>query len=78
MTEEERKKCLNVLSDSAKIANKVGPQIVAMADGLGVTAATTAAILMSAYAQSMGMTLHDAMGLFMMVHKQTIAMDREQ
>jgi hypothetical protein len=33
---------------------------------------------MSAYAQSMGMTLHDAIGLFMLVHKQTIAMEREE
>jgi hypothetical protein len=77
MTEEEREQCLSVLSDAAKIANKVGPQIVGLADGRGATAVTTAAILMSAYAQSMGMTLHDAIGLFMLVHKQTIAMERE-
>jgi hypothetical protein len=78
MTEEERKHCLDVLSDAAKIANKVGPQIVGLADGRGATALTASAILLSAYAQSMGMTLHDAMGLFMLVHKQTIAMEREE
>jgi hypothetical protein len=78
MTEEERKQCLDVLSDAAKIANKIGPQIVGLADGRGATAVTAAAILMSAYAQSMGMTLHDAMGLFMLVHKQTITMEREE
>jgi uncharacterized membrane-anchored protein len=78
MTEEERKHCLDVLSDAAKIANKVGPQIVGLADNRGATALTASAILMSAYAQSMGMTLHDAIGLFMLVHKQTIAMEREE
>jgi hypothetical protein len=78
MTEEERKHCLDVLSDAAKIANKVGPQIVGLADNRGATAVTTAAILMSAYAQTMGMTMHDAVGLFMLVHKQTIAMEREE
>ena len=78
MTEEERKHCLDVLSDAAKIANKVGPQIVGLADNRGATAVTTAAILMSAYAQSMGMSLHDTMGLLMSVHKQTMAMEREE
>jgi hypothetical protein len=78
MTEEERKHCLDVLSDAAKIANKVGPQIVGLADNRGATALTASAILMSAYAQSMGMTLHDAISLFMLVHKQTIAMEREE
>jgi hypothetical protein len=78
MTEEERKQCLDVLSDAAKIANNVGPQIVDLAEGRGATALTASAILMSAYAQSMGMTLHDAISLFMLVHKQTIAMEREE
>jgi hypothetical protein len=78
MTEEERSECLNVISESAKIANKVGPQIIDLANGRGATALTASAILLSAYAQSMGMTLHDAIGLFMLVHKQTIAMEREE
>jgi hypothetical protein len=78
MTEEDRNECLNVLVDAAKIANKIGPQVIDLAGGHGSTAVTTAAILMSAYAQSMGMTLHDAIGLLMLIHKQTIAMEREE
>jgi hypothetical protein len=78
MTEEEREQCLSVLSEAAKIAYKVGPQIIDLAESRGATAVTAAAILMSAYAQTMGMTLHDAMGLFMLVHKQTIAMERKE
>jgi hypothetical protein len=77
MTEEERKQCLDVLSDAAKIANKYGPKIIEDADGLGSVAVTSAAILMSSYAMSMGMTLHDAISLLMLVHKQTILMERE-
>jgi len=34
MTEEERKQCLDVLSDSAKIANKYGPKIIEDSDAL--------------------------------------------
>jgi hypothetical protein len=78
MTEEERKQCLDVLSDSAKIANKYGPKIIEDSDGLGSVAVTSAAILMSSYAMSMGMTLHDAISLLMLVHKQTILMEREE
>jgi hypothetical protein len=78
MTEEERKQCLDVLSESAKIANKVGPQIIEDADGRGAIAVTSAAILMSSFAMSMGMTLHDAISLLMLVHKQTMVMEREE
>ena len=78
MTEEERKQCLDVLSDSAKIANKYGPKIIEDSDGLGSVAVTSAAILMSSYAMSMGMTLHDAISLLMLVHKQTMVMEREE
>jgi hypothetical protein len=33
---------------------------------------------MSSFAMSMGMTLHDAISLLMLVHKQTMVMEREE
>lgn len=77
MTEDERKESMDILMESARIANTYGPQIINDADGYGAVAATAAAILLSSYTQAMGMTLHDAMGLFMSVHKQTMLMERE-
>ena len=78
MTEEERKEMEEILLKSVRLANKYGTPIINDADGYGAVAATTAAILLSTYTQTMGMTLHDAMGLFMSVHKKTIAMEREE
>ena len=78
MTEDERKESMDILMESARIANTYGPQIINDADGYGAVAATTAAILLSSYTQAMGMTLHDAISLLMLVHKQTILMEREQ
>jgi hypothetical protein len=78
MTEEERKEAQEILYRAVQIANKFGPLIIDDADNSGGTAATSAAIMLSSFTSAMGMTLHDAMGLFMSVHKQTMAMEREE
>jgi hypothetical protein len=77
MTENERSKSIDILFDAVRISNKFGPLIVKEADNTGGTAATAAAILLSSFTSAMGMSLHDAVGLFMSVHKQTMAMERE-
>jgi hypothetical protein len=76
--EEERKEGLETLYRAVHIANKFGPLIVEDADKLGGTAATAAAIILSTFTSAMGMTLHDAISLFMAVHKQTMVMEREE
>jgi hypothetical protein len=78
MTEEERKEAEEILYRSVHIANKFGPLILDDADNIGGTAATSAAILLSSFCAAMGMSLHDTMGLLMSVHKQTMAMEREE
>jgi hypothetical protein len=75
--EEERKEGVETLYRAVHIANKFGPLIIEDSDGKGGTAATTAAIMLSTFTCAMGMTLHDAMGLFMAVHKQTMIFERE-
>jgi hypothetical protein len=78
MTEDERKEAEEILFRSVQIANKFGPLILDDADNMGGTAATAAAIMLSSFSSAMGMTLHDTMSLFMSVHKQTMAMEREE
>jgi hypothetical protein len=78
MTEDERKESVDILLDAIRISNKYGPLILDDADNTGGTAATAVAIMFSQYTAAMGMTLHDAMSLFMAVHKQTMAMEREE
>ena len=78
MTDEERKEGMEILSRSVHIANKFGPLILKDADNSGGTAATSAAILMSSYCAAMGMNLHDTLALLHSVHKQTMAMVREE
>jgi hypothetical protein len=77
MTEEEQEKAMEVLRQAVQIANKFGPLIVEEADHLGGTAATAAAIMLSAFCAEMDMTMHDAVGLLMSVHKHTMAMERD-
>lgn len=77
MTEEEQKEAREILYRAVQIANKFGPVILDDADNIGGTAATSAAIMLSSFASAMGMTMHDAVGLFMSVHKQTMAMERD-
>lgn len=78
MTEDERKESVDILFDAIRISNKYGPLILDDADNTGGTAATAAAIMLSQYTSAMGMTLHDVVSLFMAVHKQTMAMEREE
>jgi hypothetical protein len=77
MEKEERERSIGVLLDAVRISNKYGPLILDEADNTGGVAATAAAIMMSQYTAAMGMTLHDAVSLFMAVHKQTMAMERD-
>ena len=78
MTEEERKKSLAVLKKAIAIANQRGHQIMDDCDGSAAVSATAAAIMLSTFAASAGMSMHDAVGLFMSVHKQTEAMMKER
>ncbi len=78
MTEDERKDEIAILVRAIQISNKFGPLILDDADNTGGTAATAAAIMLSQYTSAMGMTLHDVVSLFMAVHKQTMAMEREE
>jgi hypothetical protein len=77
MTPEERERSTEILVDAIRISNKFGPMILDNADNIGGTAATSVAIMFSQYCTAMGMSMHDAVGLFMAVHKQTMAMERD-
>ena len=78
MTEEERKKSLAVLKKAIAIANQRGHQIMDDCDGSAAVSATAAAIMLSTFCAAAEMSTHDAVNLFMSVHKQTIAMEREE
>ena len=77
MTDEERKEAMDLLNQSIRIANEFGQVIIDASNNRAGVAATAAAIMLSSFTSAMGMSLHDAMGLFMSVHKQTMAMERE-
>jgi len=77
MTDDERKTEIEILVRAIQISNKFGPLILDDADNTGGTAATAVAIMFSQYTAAMGMSMHDAISLFMAVHKQTMAMERE-
>ena len=77
MKEDRRKEEIEILIRAVQVSNKFGPMILDDVDNIGGTAATAVAIMMSQYTAAMGMTLHDAVSLFMAVHKQTMAMERE-
>jgi len=74
MTDEELKEAQEILFRSVQIANKFGPLIIKKAENNGGCCATAAAIMLSSFTSAMGMSMHDAMGLFLSVHKQTEAM----
>ncbi len=74
MTPEERDRSLAVLKKAAVIANNHGQQILDESDNSAAVSATAAAIMLSTFCSAAGMSMHDAMGLFMSVHKQTEAM----
>lgn len=77
MTPEEVVEARKVFTMAVKISNKYGPLILEEVDNDGGTAVTSAAIMLSAFCSAMGMTLHDAMGLLMSVHKQTSNLEKE-
>ena len=78
MNDEQRREELEILVRAIEISNKFGPLILDDADNIGGSAATSVAIMFSQYTAAMGMSLHDAISLFMAVHKQTMAMEREE
>jgi hypothetical protein len=77
MKEDHRKEEIEILIRAVQVSNKFGPMILDDVDNIGGTAATAVAIMFSQYTAAMGMTLHDAVSLFMAVHKQTMVMERE-
>ena len=78
MTPEERDHSAEILIDAIRISNKFGPLILDDADNIGGTAATSVAIMFSQYCAAMGMSMHDTVSLLMAVHKQTMALEREE
>ena len=77
MTEEERKYEMGILVNAIQTANKFGPLILEDVENSAGTAATTAAFILSQYTHAMGMTMHDAMGLFMSVYKHSLIWEKE-
>ena len=77
MTPEERERSLAVLKKAVFIAGRHGHQVMEECNGSAAVSATAAAIMLSTFCAAAKMSTHDAVGLFMSVHKQTIAMERE-
>ena len=77
VTPEERERSTDILVDAIRISNKFGPLILDDSDNIGGVAATSVAIMFSQYCAAMGMSMHDAVGLFMAVHKQTMVLERD-
>ena len=75
MTPEERNRSLAVLKKAVVIANRHGQEVLNECDNSAAVAATAAAIMLSTFCAAAGMSMHDAMGLFMSVHKQTEAFE---
>lgn len=78
MTPKERERSLAVLKRAIVIANIRGHEVMDDCEGSAAVAATATAIMLSTFAASAGMSMHDAVGLFMSVHKQTEAMVKER
>jgi hypothetical protein len=78
MTPEEREKSIAVLKRAVIIANRHGKQVLTECNNSAAVSATSAAIMLSTFCAAAGMSMHDAVGLFMSVHKQTEAMSGEQ
>ena len=78
MTDEERKESINVLRKAIGLANKHGQSLLDDADNISAVASTAAAIMLSTYCSASGMTMHEAVDLFISVHKQTIKMVKER
>ena len=74
LTPEQREQGLLVLKRAAMIAQKHGVEMIEESDHNPRQAIAATCIILSTYAVSNGLTLHDVMGVFMEVHKQTVAM----
>ena len=77
MNEQERIEGVALFRRSIGLANKHGQTLLDDADSIGGVAATAAAIMLSTYCSALGMTLHEAVDLFMSIHKQTIQMTKD-
>lgn len=77
MTEEERDRSLAVLKEAVIVANRHGQQVLIECNNSAAVSATAAAIMLSTFCAAAGMSMHDAVGLFMSVHKQTEAMGEQ-
>ena len=77
MTDEEFKEAHAILMQSVGLANKHGETLLDEAQGRTAVASTAAAIMLSSYCAAAGMSMHDAIGLFMFIHKETIKMMKE-
>ena len=78
MTPEERQESLAVLRQAIGLANKHGQTILDDAGKSAAVASTATAIMLSSYCAASGMTMHEAVDLFMSVHKQTMQMVKER
>ncbi len=76
MTPQEREQSLAVLKKAVVIAGRHGHQVMEECNGSAAVSATAAAIMLSTFCAAAGMSMHDAVGLLMSVHKQTEAFDR--
>lgn len=77
MTPEEREVALDILTRSVQLANKYGPLILDDADNFGQVAVTSSAIIFVQYCLKLEMSLHDTVGYLMTVHRQTIALEKQ-
>jgi hypothetical protein len=77
MTPEERRESIALLNRSIGLANKHGQTLLEDADNVGGMAATAAAIMLSSYCSMLGMTMHEAVDLFISIHKRTVEMMKE-
>jgi hypothetical protein len=78
MTPEEREKSIAVLQKAVIIANRQGKQMLSECNNSAAVSATAAAIMLSTFCAAAGMSMHDAVGLFMSIHKQTEAMEGDR
>lgn len=78
LTQEQRAQGLLILKRASLIARKHGVEMIEESDHNSRQAIAAACIILSTYAVSNGMTLHDVMGVFMEIHKQTMAMAESQ
>lgn len=78
MTPEEKGRALLVLKEAAEIAERHGTEIVNECNQKTGVCMASAAIMFSTFCASADMSMHDAVGLFMSIHKQTQSMIKER